>query len=62
MHIAIGQIICEVVEDTFMKKPAIFLDRDGVLNIDKGYIYKKDDFEWIPGAKRLSFLIKKNIM
>ena len=43
-----------------MKKPAIFLDRDGVLNIDKGYIYKKDDFEWIPGAKEtIKFFNKK---
>ena len=32
-------------------RPAIFFDRDGVLNIDKKYLYKKDDFEWIDGAK-----------
>tara|TARA_B100001057_G_scaffold491117_1_gene580705 strand:- start:1169 stop:1669 length:501 start_codon:yes stop_codon:yes gene_type:complete len=34
-----------------MLKPASFLDRDGVLNIDKGYVYKKDDFEWIEKSK-----------
>ena len=28
----------------------LFLDRDGVINVDKGYIYKADDFEWINGA------------
>jgi D,D-heptose 1,7-bisphosphate phosphatase len=28
-----------------------FLDRDGTLNIDKNYIYKWTDFEWIPEAK-----------
>ena len=32
-------------------KPAAFLDRDGVVNVDKGYVYKIEDFEWIEGAK-----------
>ncbi len=31
-------------------KKAIFLDRDGTINIDKGYLYKIDDFEFIPGV------------
>ena len=31
-------------------KPAVFLDRDGVINNDKGYVYKIDDFEWIQDA------------
>lgn len=30
-----------------MKKKAIFLDRDGTINIDKGYVYKINDFEFI---------------
>lgn len=29
-------------------KKAIFLDRDGVINIDKSYVYKIDDFEFVP--------------
>ena len=29
---------------------AIFLDRDGTINIEKNYIYRKEDFEFIPGA------------
>ena len=33
-----------------MMKPAVFLDRDGVINNDKGYVYKIDDFEWIQDA------------
>lgn len=28
---------------------AIFLDRDGTLNIEKNYLYKKEDFEFIKG-------------
>ncbi len=34
-----------------MIKPALFLDRDGTINKDKGYVYKIEDFEWIEGAK-----------
>lgn len=29
---------------------AIFLDRDGVLNVDKGYVHRLEDWEWLPGA------------
>jgi D-glycero-D-manno-heptose 1,7-bisphosphate phosphatase len=31
-------------------RPALFLDRDGVLNVDRNYIYRAEDFEWIEGA------------
>ncbi|WP_370169861.1 MULTISPECIES: D-glycero-alpha-D-manno-heptose-1,7-bisphosphate 7-phosphatase [Hyphomonas] len=31
-------------------RPALFLDRDGVINVDKGYVSRIEDFEWIPGA------------
>jgi D,D-heptose 1,7-bisphosphate phosphatase len=34
-----------------MRRPAVFLDRDGVLNVDRGYVYRPEEFEWIPGAK-----------
>ncbi|MCE2570796.1 D-glycero-beta-D-manno-heptose 1,7-bisphosphate 7-phosphatase [Motilimonas eburnea] len=33
-----------------MSKPAVFIDRDGVLNVDHGYVYEVDDFEFIDGA------------
>ena len=36
-----------------MLKPAAFLDRDGVINKEKGYVYKINDFEWIEGPKNL---------
>lgn len=31
-------------------KPAIFLDRDGTLNMERGYVYKIEDFDYIDGA------------
>lgn len=31
-------------------KPAIFLDRDGVINKDNGYVSQVDDFEFIEGV------------
>lgn len=29
-----------------MKEKALFLDRDGILNVDKGYVYKWEDIIW----------------
>lgn len=34
-------------------KPALFLDRDGVLNEDHGYVHRWEDFHWIAGAKEV---------
>jgi len=28
---------------------ALFLDRDGIINVDKGYLYRSDDIEFIDG-------------
>lgn len=33
-----------------MKNRAVFLDRDGTINVDKGFAYKMEDFEFIDGA------------
>jgi D-glycero-D-manno-heptose 1,7-bisphosphate phosphatase len=31
-------------------KRAVFLDRDGTINQEKGYLFRIEDFEFIPGA------------
>jgi D-glycero-D-manno-heptose 1,7-bisphosphate phosphatase len=36
---------------TRLLRPALFLDRDGVLNEDRGYVHRWEDFSWIPGAR-----------
>lgn len=36
-----------------MNKPALFLDRDGVINVDHGYVYTPDKFEFIEGIFEL---------
>ncbi|MDX1304065.1 D-glycero-beta-D-manno-heptose 1,7-bisphosphate 7-phosphatase [Photobacterium sp.] len=33
-----------------MAKPAVFIDRDGVINVDHGYVHTVDDFEYVEGV------------
>ena len=32
------------------KRKALFLDRDGVINADTGYVHKPEDFHFLPGV------------
>lgn len=32
-----------------MRSKALFLDRDGVINVDNCYVHKVEDFEFVPG-------------
>lgn len=32
-----------------IQRSALFLDRDGVINVDHGYVHRPEDFEFIPG-------------
>ena len=36
--------------ETMIKNKAIFLDRDGTINVEKDYLYKISDFEFLPGV------------
>jgi D,D-heptose 1,7-bisphosphate phosphatase len=33
------------------RRPAVFFDRDGVLNVDRGYVHAPHQVEWVRGAK-----------
>jgi D,D-heptose 1,7-bisphosphate phosphatase len=33
------------------RRPAVFFDRDGVLNVETNYVHRPDQFEWMPGAR-----------
>ncbi|MEP0067942.1 HAD family hydrolase [Pyruvatibacter sp.] len=37
-----------------MTRRALFLDRDGIINVDKGYVHDAKDFEWMPSIFELA--------
>lgn len=38
---------------TVGRNKALFLDRDGVINVDTGYVHRRESFEFIPGIFEL---------
>lgn len=40
-------------------RPAAFLDRDGVLNVDSGYVHRPDQIVWIDGAAQAVALLNR---
>lgn len=45
----------------FFTKPVIGLDRDGVINVDRGnYTWRKDDFEMIPGSAEAVAMLRNH--
>lgn len=54
MHIAIGHIICGYIEKALAPKiKALFLDRDGTINVDYGYTYEPEKLHFIDGIFEL---------
>lgn len=43
-------IVPQPLSDPKTARPAAFLDRDGVLNFDRGYPHRPDQIDWIAGA------------
>ena len=37
-----------------MHKSALFLERDGVINVDRGYVHRADQFEFVPAIFELA--------
>ena len=42
-----------------LKNKAIFLDRDGVINVEKNYVHRVEDFEFIKGIFELCALVQR---
>ena len=52
-----------MIKKKYNKKPAIFLDRDGTINYDYGYVYKFSNFKFRPNViKGLRYLSKKKYL
>jgi D-glycero-D-manno-heptose 1,7-bisphosphate phosphatase len=37
-------------EPAMLRRKAAFIDRDGVINVESAYVYRIEDFEFLPGA------------
>lgn len=50
MHIAVGHIICGIIEKECSPRiKALFLDRDGTINVDYNYTFEIEKFAFIDG-------------
>jgi D-glycero-D-manno-heptose 1,7-bisphosphate phosphatase len=52
------QVVYDSRTSVERKNRAIFLDRDGTINVEKGYVHKIEDFEFIPDVPRAIKLLK----
>lgn len=41
------------------KRRAVFLDRDGTINVEKDYLHRPEEFEFIPGATEAIGILKR---
>jgi D-glycero-D-manno-heptose 1,7-bisphosphate phosphatase len=53
LDIGLPETLAEAIREipSRLFKPAVFLDRDGVLNVDSGHVHRPEDLIWIPGAR-----------
>ena len=47
------------MSDRTTRRPAAFLDRDGVLNVDHGYAHRADQLDWVEGAPEVVRLLNE---
>ena len=45
-----GTLACFVTTALESRRRALFLDRDGVINVDHGYVFQQENFEFIDGV------------
>lgn len=48
----------ELISPVNTSRPALFLDRDGVINVDHGYVHRPEEFDFIPGIFELCLQAK----
>ena len=44
-----------------VRTPALFLDRDGVVNTDHGYVHRVDQFDFLPGIFELARFVAQDL-
>ncbi len=49
----------KISEERALAKPAVFIDRDGVINVDHGYVSTVDDFTFIDGVFEACYQLKE---
>ena len=47
-------------ENEILMNKAVFLDRDGTINVEKNYLFKIEDFEFLPGVIEALKLFQEN--
>jgi D-glycero-D-manno-heptose 1,7-bisphosphate phosphatase len=40
---------------------AVFLDRDGVINVERGYVHRIEEFEFVPGIVELTRFVVREL-
>ena len=61
MHISVGHILCGYIEKALAPKvKALFLDRDGTINVDYGYTYEIEKFKFVDGIVDLCKKAQQN--